>query len=165
MQAQHYTLLAAVAWIFTMAFLPFLFAKARQRAYEKGYAEGLDKLDAMNWQRLQALDSTLAERAVDREKEQRQHLQTKAALLGTITELENRIAAYTGLAVTADDHRLVTQAADTLQLAQRTWNAVKGTGNWGARAEAEATGLLRLAELIHAQVRRSPAAAKAGSAA
>lgn len=161
MQAQHYTLALAVAWIATLTFLPMLFALARKRAFDLGHATGLEMRDAVNWRRLQALDNTLSERAVSREQEQRQFMQTKAALQGRINELEERVMSYTGLAVTANDLTLVNNAAETLDLAHRTFNAIKGTEAWRARSFSEASGLRRLAELMHVEIRQKTAASGA----
>ncbi len=165
MQAQQYTLAIGVAWIFTLAILPYLFAKARQRAYERGHADGLKQRDAMAWKRLQDQDRALEERAIDREKEQRQFLHTKAALQSRIDELEVRVRSYTGLAVTASDHQLMIRATETLTLAKRTWDAMKGASTWSERAASELVALQRLAELIHAEIRKQPLATNAGTAA
>lgn len=161
MQAQHYILALAVAWIATLTFLPMLFALARKRAFDLGHATGLEKRDAMNWQRLQALDNTLSEQAVSREQEQRQSLQVKAALQGRIKELEERVMSYTGLAVTANDLTLVNNAAETLDLAHRTFNAIKGTEAWRARSSSEASGLRSLVELMRVEIRQKNAASAA----
>lgn len=165
MQAQHYTLALGVAWIFTLAILPYLFAKARQRAYDRGHADGLKQRDTLAWKKLQDLDNALEERAIDREKEQRQFLQAKAVMQGRIDELEERVRSYTSLAVTAADHQLMIRAAETLTLAKRTWDAVKGTNAWSERAASETVALQRLAELVHAEIRKQPLAINAGSAA
>ncbi|MFV2944262.1 hypothetical protein [Pseudomonas japonica] len=165
MQAPHYMLALAVAWIITLTVLPYLFAKARRRAYDQGLTTGLSKRDAMSWQRLQDLERQLESRAIERETEQRKHLQKTAALMGTVTELEERIRAYTGLAVTPADHRLMIQAAETLLLAQRTWGALKGSEVWRDRAAVESSGLTRLAELVHAEVRKNSPATKPEAAA
>ena len=165
MQAPHYMLALAVAWIVTLTVLPYLFAMARKRAYDRGITDGLKQRDAMAWKRLQDLNGQLEDRAIGLEKIQREHLKKTAVLLGTIDELEGRIKAYTGLAVTADDHKLMTQAAETLSLACRTWNAMKGSEHWRDRATAESAALLRLAELVHAEVRRVSVMTKAGDAA
>ncbi|MDU9391563.1 hypothetical protein [Pseudomonas sp. zfem002] len=154
MQAPHYMLALAVAWIVTLAMLPYLFAAARKRAYERGRTDGLDQRDALSWKRLQDLEGRVETHAVEREAEQRKHLHKTAALLGTITELEERIRAYTGLAVTAADHRLMTSAAETLLLANRTWGAMKGSEMWRDRAALESSALTRLGALVHAEVRR-----------
>ncbi|MFV2946447.1 hypothetical protein [Pseudomonas japonica] len=166
MQAQHYTLALGIAWIFTLAILPCLFASARQRAYDRGHADGLKQRDAMAWKRLVEQDRALEQRAIDREKEQRQFFQSKAALQGRIDELEERIQSYTGLAVTAADHQLMIHAAETLDLAKRTWEVMKGTARtWPERAATESLALKRLAELVHAEIRKQPLTTKAGSAA
>lgn len=157
MHAQHYTLALGVAWIFTLAILPYLFAKARQRAYYRGHADGLEQRDAMAWKRLQDQDRALAQRAIDRETEQRQFLQKKAAMQGMIDELSARVRAYTGLAVTPQDHQLLTNAAETLDLSHRTFNAIKGTEAWRERTSSEAHGLRKLAELMHAEIRQKAA--------
>lgn len=166
MQAQHYTLALGVVWIFTLAILPYLFAKARQRAYARGHADGLTQRDATAWKRLQDQDRALEQQAIDREQERRQFLQTKAALQGRIDDLEERVRSYTGLAVTAADHQLLIRAVETLTLAKRTWDAMKGsTNSWPARAAAESLALQRLADLVHAEIRKHPLATTAGSAA
>ncbi|WP_143501865.1 hypothetical protein [Pseudomonas sp. Irchel 3E13] len=164
MQAPHYMLALAIAWIVTLTVLPYLFTKTRHRAYHQGLTNGLSKRDALSWQRLQDLERQLESRSIERETEQRKHLQKTAALMGTVNELEERIRAYTGLAVTPADHRLMIQAAETLLLAQRTWGVMKGSEAWRDRAALESAALTRLAALVHTEVRRN-APAKAESAA
>ena len=167
MQAQHYTLAAGIALILTLVVANYLFARTRVRAYEHGradgVAEGLKQRDAMTWKRLRDQDQTLAERAIEQEKEQRQFLQAKAAMQGTIDELSARVRAYTGLAVTPQDHQLLTDAAVTLDLAHRTFSAIKGTEAWQERTSNEAQGLRKLAELIHAEIRQKAATTPAKS--
>jgi hypothetical protein len=65
--------------------------------------------------------------AEEREAEQKKLAQTKAALQATNTELEERILSYIRLVVTKRDYEQLTKAAETLQMAQRTWEAAKGT--------------------------------------
>lgn len=158
MQAQHYTLAAGIALILTLVVANYLFARTRARAYEHGradgVAEGLEQRDAMAWKRLQDQGRALEQRAIDREKEQRQFLQTKAAMQATIDELSARVMAYTGLAVTPQDHQLLTETAATLDLAHRTFKAIKGTEVWQERTLNEAQGLRKLAELVHAEIRQ-----------
>ncbi|MEE1922880.1 hypothetical protein V0R50_21070 [Pseudomonas sp. 148P] len=165
MQIPNYMLAIAVAWIFTLCFLPTLFARARARAYERGTTDGLTQRDAMTWKRLQDLEVQLENAAIDREQVQRTHLKKTAALLGTIKDLEERIKAYTGLAVTATDHKLIIQASETLVLARRTWDAMKGSEEWRDRATRESEALVRLAGLVLAEVRRNDPAAKTEDAA
>lgn len=165
MQAPNYILALAIAWIVTLTILPYLFAKARKLAYERGITDGLGQRDAMAWKRLQDLEGKLETRAIEGEQIQRTHLKKTAALLGTIRELEDRIKGYTGLAVTANDHQLMIQAAETLLLARRTWDAMKGSEAWRARARDESSALLRLAELVHAEVRRGSVMSKVEDAA
>ncbi|OAI91576.1 hypothetical protein [Pseudomonas putida] len=163
MQAQHFTLAAGIALILGLVVANYLFARTRVRAYEHGRTDGLKERDAMAWKKLQALDLTLAERAVAREQEQRQYLHSKAAMQATIDELEARVRAYTGLAVTPQDHQLLTKAAETLDIAYRTFSAIKGTEAWQSRAGSEAAGLRKLAELMHAEIREKAAITPAKS--
>lgn len=163
MNAQHLALVAGIALVLTLVVATYLIARARTRAYEHGHADGLKQRDAMAWKRLKDLDAALEDRAIEREKEQREHLRSKAALQGMINELEARVRAYTGLAVTAQDHQLLTQAAETLELAHRTFNAIKGTEAWRARSANEAKGLRELAGLMHAEIRhKAPASGAKG---
>ncbi|MFT8231351.1 hypothetical protein ACLNBI_07220 [Pseudomonas guariconensis] len=82
--------------------------------------------------------------------------QTIANLKLTITELEERIMSYTGLAVTRADYDLVLKATDTLQLSQRTLKALKSQTQADI-AGAQAEALSGLAKRIHAQLRSTAA--------
>lgn len=82
--------------------------------------------------------------------------QTIANLKLTITELEERIMSYTGLAVTRADYDLVLKATDTLQLSQRTLKALKSQSQADI-AGAQAEALSGLAKRIHAQLRSTAA--------
>ncbi len=80
-----------------------------------------------------------------------------ANLKGTISELEARIKSYTGLAVTKLDYEQLNKAAETLQLAQRTWETARGTEPWCVRAHNERLSIQALAQRIHEQLRITPA--------
>lgn len=82
--------------------------------------------------------------------------QTIANLKLTITELEERIMSYTGLAVTRADYDLVLKATNTLQLSQRTLKALKSQTQADI-AGAQAEALSGLAKRIHAQLRSTAA--------
>lgn len=155
MQAHQYMLALAIAWLLTLTVLPYLFAKARQRAYEKGFQDGLTKRDALAWKRLRDTKEQLENQAIELEQVQRKHLMKTSTLLANISELEGRIKGYTGLAVTGADHELMIRAAETLSLARRTWDAMKGSEIWRDRASVESAALQRLAALVHTEVRRN----------
>lgn len=166
MQQQHYILALAVLWLFTLAFLPFLFSTAQRRAHNSGYSAGLIEQQRLTKEYTAALNNDITRLAEEREAEQKKFAQTKAALLATNAELEARILSYTGLAVTKSDYEQLTKAAETLQLAQRTWETAKGTEPWCIRAHNGSLSLQNLARRIHAQLRNTPASTtKAGETA
>ncbi|UVJ42535.1 hypothetical protein NVV94_18145 [Pseudomonas sp. LS1212] len=166
MQQQHYILALGALWIFTLAFLPFLFAKARRRAYEAGHTAGLDKIQAEYSLRIKNLTSDLDNLALERAADQKKFAQITSARLQQITELEARIMSYTGLAVSKIDYEQLTKAAETLRLAQRTWETAKGTEPLCVRAHNECRSLQSLAKRIHDQLRNTPTSStKAGETA
>lgn len=166
MQQQHYILALAVLWLFTLAFLPFLFRTAHRSARNSGYSAGLIDHERLTKGHIKALNSDIIRLAEEREAEQKKFAQIKTALLAANSELEARISSYTGLAVTKLDHEQLTKAAETLQLAQRTWETAKGTEPWCVRAHNERLSIQALARRIHKQIRTTPAsAANAGQTA
>ncbi|MEF0146200.1 hypothetical protein [Pseudomonas guariconensis] len=158
MQPHQYALAAGIALLFILATLPFLFALARRRAFSRGKAIGLEIRDITHAQQVRTLNDELDEFKVQREAEQRKHHTTIANLKRTITELEERIMSYTGLAVTRADYDLVLKATDTLQLSQRTLKALKSQTQADI-AGAQAEALSDLAKRIHAQLRSTTATA------
>ncbi|MDD2056299.1 hypothetical protein N5D52_10280 [Pseudomonas sp. GD03860] len=166
MQQQHYILALAALWLFTLAFLPFLFRTTRQRAYNSGYSAGLIEMQRLSRGHTTALSNDITHLAKEREAEQKRFAQIKAALKATNAELEARILSYTGLAVTKSDYEQLTKAAETLQMAQRTWEAAKGTEPWCVRAHNGRLSIQSLARRIHSQLRNTPAGtSKTGEAA
>ncbi|MFF7108138.1 hypothetical protein [Pseudomonas sichuanensis] len=172
MQPHQYALAAGILWLLTLIVLPCLFAKARCRAYERGFADG--KLAHQHTLKLQLQEArrdqeVLRAELEDTQRNCAQQLDARkariAALKACIAELEARIMSYTGLAVTRADHDKLVVAADTLRLAQRTLTALKSEPQ-AARAGAQAEAIDDLAKRVHAQLRATPAsAATAGAAA
>ncbi|GGU68477.1 hypothetical protein GCM10009504_27040 [Pseudomonas laurentiana] len=163
---QNYILALATLWLFTLAILPFLFSVARRRAFENGLTAGKVSWQAVNNHHIKALEKTLADKVTELEDAKQNFTQAMNARRDVIAELEARIMSYTGLAVTKLDHEQLTKAAETLQLAQRTWETAKGTEPWCVRAHNERLSIQALARRIHEQLRTTPAsAAKAGEAA
>ncbi|MCO7516446.1 hypothetical protein NJF44_15555 [Pseudomonas guariconensis] len=104
-----------------------------------------------------ALRSRLDELLVYREAEQRKHHQSVANLKRTITELEERIMSYTGLAVTKYDYALLMETSRTLRVAEQTMKALKS--EVANKAAEQAAGLQAIAKRVHAQLRSTPATA------
>ncbi|KPM60213.1 hypothetical protein [Pseudomonas monteilii] len=152
MQPHQYALAAGIALLFTLATLPFLFALARRRAFSRGKAIGLEIRDITHAQQVRTLNDELDDLEVQREAEQRKHHTTVANLKRTITELEERIMSYTGLAVTRTDYEQILAAAETLRLTERTLTAMKATTQ-GVRAGQQASNLDELAKRVHTQLR------------
>ncbi|MEG9622087.1 hypothetical protein [Pseudomonas guariconensis] len=104
----------------------------------------------------QVVRARLDESLVDREAEQRKHHHTVANLKRTITELEERIMSYTGLAVTKSDYALLMETCRTLRVAEQTMKALKSQTQ-ADLAGAQAEALSGLAKRIHAQLRSTAA--------
>ncbi|KWW14995.1 hypothetical protein AS889_13355 [Pseudomonas putida] len=156
MQPYQYALSAGIVLLFVLAILPYLLAGARRRAHEEGKEIGLAERNATHAQRIKTLNEELAELAVQREADQRNHLKTVANLKLTISELEARIMSYTGLAVSRADYELLISAIEILSLTERTLDAMKATQQ-ATRAALQATQLRELAKRIHTQLRETPA--------
>ncbi|ATR82972.1 hypothetical protein CS390_10635 [Pseudomonas sp. HLS-6] len=60
MQQQHYILALVALWLFTLAFLPFLFATTRHRASTAGFEDGLAKRHALHALEIEELEGELA---------------------------------------------------------------------------------------------------------
>ncbi|SDC63118.1 hypothetical protein SAMN05216185_103442 [Pseudomonas guariconensis] len=99
----------------------------------------------------QVVRARLDESLVDREAEQRKHHHTVANLKRTITELEERIMSYTGLAVTKSDYALLMETSRTLRVAEQTMKALKS--QVANQAAEQAAGVQAIAKRVHAQLR------------
>ena len=165
MQPHQLVLALSILWLATLIVLPFLFAKARHRAFNRGLDTGKQRLKADLKLQIKGLQDDLDEARVQTEADQRKHHLAIAHLKGSIRELEARIMSYTGLAVTRADYELLISAIETLNLTERTLNAMKATQQ-ASRAGLQAAELGSLAKRIHAQLRETPgSAANAGAAA
>ncbi|MCE5978495.1 hypothetical protein [Pseudomonas sp. JR33AA] len=165
MQPHQQVLALGICLLATLAVLPFLFAKARYRAFNRGLEIGKQRLQADLKLQIQGLQDVLDEARVQTEADQRKHHLAIAHLKGSIRELEARIMSYTGLAVTRADYELLISAIETLNLTERTLTAMNATQQ-ASRAGLQATQLGGLAKRIHIQLRDTPAGrANAGSAA
>lgn len=158
MQPHLHVLAIGILLLITLAILPFLFAKARHRAFNRGLEAGKQSLKADLKLRIKGLQDDLDEAKVQAEADQRKHHTAIAHQKGSIRELEARIMSYTGLAVTRADYELLISAMETLSLTERTLNAMKATEQ-ASRAKQQATGLEGLAKRIHTQLRETPASA------
>lgn len=158
MQPHQQVLAIGILWLITLAILPFLFAKARHRAFNRGLDIGKQSLKADLKLRIKDLQDDLDEARAQAEADQREHHKAIAHLKASIRELEARIMSYTGLAVTRADYELLISAMETLSLTERTLTAMKATQQ-ASRARLQAVGLDGLAKRIHTQLRETPASA------
>lgn len=165
MQPHQQVLAMGILWLFTLLVLPFLFAKARSRAFNNGLETGKQCFKADLKLRIKGLQDDLDEARIQSEAGQRKHHLTVANLKSSIAELEARIMSYTGLPVTKADYERLVSASSTMRLAQRTFKALK-TEAEATRAGVQADAIDELAKRIHAQLRSTPASAvNAGAAA
>ncbi|MFG0272706.1 hypothetical protein [Pseudomonas sp. zjy_14] len=158
MQPHQQVLAMGILWLITLLILPFLFAKARHRAFNRGLDAGKQRLKADLKLQIKGLQDDLDEARVQTEADQRKHHMAIAHLKGSIRELEARIMSYTGLAVTRADYELLISSIETLNLTERTLNAMKATQQ-ASRAGLQAAELGSLAKRIHTQLRETPASA------
>lgn len=164
MQPHQYALAAGIGWMVTLIILPFLIAKARRLAYARGFEAGKTFHDQTLSLQLKEAKQTLDDLRAELLRTQQTGNVQLAALKATISELEARIMAYTGLAVTKADYDELVSASSTMRLAQRTFKALK-TEAEATRAGAQADVIDELAKRIHAQLRSTPASATTTGAA
>lgn len=165
MQPHHYAIGAGILWLATLTVLPYLFATARRRAFDRGLEAGKTQHKADLTLQIKGLKNELDEARIDVEAGQRKHHLAVAALKRTIGELEERIMSYTGMPVTRTDYDLLISAAETLRLAEKTWKAAPGTEPWRNRATQQMQDIQALAMRIHSQLRSTPASAASVEAA
>ncbi|WJO23196.1 hypothetical protein LU688_06300 [Pseudomonas soli] len=166
MQPHQLVLAMGIIWLVTLIVAPYLFSKARSRAFNRGVEIGKEHHRADLKLQLKTLREELDETRIQTEADQRKHHLAVAALKRTITELEDRIMSYTGMPVTRADYDLMIKAVETLALAEKTWKAVQGTEPWCNRALQQRQDIQALAVRVHHQLRSTPAsAATAGAAA
>ncbi|WP_099431179.1 hypothetical protein [Pseudomonas mosselii] len=156
MQPHQQVLALGILWLVTLIVAPYLFTKARSRAFSRGVEIGKEHHRADLKLQLKTLREELDEARVQTEADQRKHHQAVAVFKRTITELEERIMSYTGMPVTRADYDQVLAAADTLRLANRTLTVLKSEPQ-AARAGHQAKAMDDLARRIHAQLRATPA--------
>lgn len=158
MQPHQYALAAGILWLLTLIVMPFLLAKARNRAHEQGFADG--QLAHQHTLKLHLQEAKRGQEALRTELAETQQncarqLDVRAA---NIAELEARIMSYTGLAVTRKDYDQLLATAETLRLANRTLIVLKSVPQ-AARAGDLAEAMDDFAMRIHAQLRATPASA------
>lgn len=156
MQSHQLFLAMGTLWLATMTILPFLFAKARHRAFNRGLDTGKQRLKADLKLQIKGLQDDLDKAQVQSEADHHMHHLAVTHLKDSIRELEARIMSYTGLAVTRTDYELLISAIETLNLTERTLTAMKATRQ-ASRASLQATQLGGLAKRIHTQLRETPA--------
>lgn len=164
MQPHQQVLAIGILWLATLIVAPYLFSKARSRAFSRGVEIGKEHHRADLKLQLKTLREELDEARVQTEADQRKHHQAVAALKYTITELEERIMSYTGMPVTRADYDKLLSTAETLRLAQRTMSALMAAPP-AARAAEQAAAIDDLAKRVHSHLRATPAAATATEAA
>lgn len=165
MHAQQLTLAMAIVWLVFLITVPFLIAKARNRAFDLGVEAGKQMHKAELKLQIRALAEDLSDARAQNDADLRKHHKAVAVLQDNIAELQSRIMSYTGLPVTKVDYEKLVSALSTMRLAQRTFKALK-TEAEATRAAAQADFIDDLAKRIHAQLRSTPAsAATAGEAA
>lgn len=172
MQPHQYALAAGIGWMITLIILPFMIAKARQRAYALGFEAGktcIDQTLKLQLKDAQKVQEELRTELQSTRQDCSQRLEARqnsiTALRVMIAELYDRIPAHEGLAVTKSDYTQLVTAAATMRLAQRTFKALKSQPE-AERAAAQADAIDELAVRIHAQLRSTPAnGANAGAAA
>lgn len=158
MQPHQIVLATGILWLITLAILPFLFARARRRAFNRGLDTGKQSLMADLKLRIKGLQDDLDDARVQAEAGQRRHHTAVAHLKGSIRDLEARIMSYTGLPVTRTDFDLLTKIGETLQLAHRTMKALK-SDQQASLAAAQALYVDSLAKRVHTHLRSTPATA------
>lgn len=166
MQPHQYALAAGIAWMITLLILPLLITKARRHAYDLGVEDGKAiQNHTLKLQLREARQALQDLRAQLERATQECTLQLDArkasitALKASIAELKARIMSYTGLAVTRADYDLMINAAETLELAEKTWKVTPGTEPWRYRAAQQRQDTQALAMRMHAHLRSTPATA------
>lgn len=166
MQPHQLVLTMGILWLATLIVAPYLFSKARSRAFSRGVEIGKEHHRADLKVQLKTLREDLDETRIQTEADQRKHHLTVASLKRTIKELEGRIMSYTGMPVTRADYDLMISTVETLALAEKTWKVAPGTEPWRNRALLQRQDIQALAVRVHQQLRSTPACAStAGSAA
>lgn len=128
------------------------FLKAFKRAYNRGLAEGLRTRDDQNATHIRCLELDLNGLRHSRERDQDLH---EAALLQSRQHYADMCKKMIHLRCpfTHIDHRTLISAADTLRLAQETWQAFPGTDDVRNRAASQQNQLQKTAatviQLIH----------------
>lgn len=165
MQPHQYALAAGIGWIVTLIILPFLIAKARQRAYALGFEAGKACNDqTLKLQAQEELRTELQRTRQDCSQQLEARENSITALRVMIADQKDRLLGHAGLIVTKSDHTQLVTASATMRLAQRTFQALKSQPE-ADRAAAQADSIDELAKRIHAQLRSTPDSTVNGEAA
>jgi hypothetical protein len=159
MQPHQQVLALGILWLATLVVMPFLFAIARRRAHALGFAECQETKEATHAHRVRQLERDLADKQAELDTARKKFMSAMEARREIITELEERIMSYTGLAVSKADYQTLISAIETLETAGRTWKQLKGTEAWVTRTEHQGRSLRELAIRVRNELRDHPAKA------
>lgn len=129
--------------------IAYYIRKAVFRALERSYLRGLKIGRTSQLWKLEALDLDLHQAQADRQAE-------KTRLESVISEYQVRLAPP----VTQADHQLLLEIAITLDLAQKTWQPMKGSQPVQVRTTAQIQKLGHLSDRILQMVEVVPIEAK-----
>lgn len=155
MQPHQQVLALGVVWLATLVVMPFLFATARRRAHALGFEECLEVKEAAHAHRVRQLERDLADKQAELDTARKKFMSAMEARREIITELEERIMSYTGLAVSKADYQALISACETLETAGRTLQQLKGAEAWVTRTEYQGRSLRDLALRVRNELRET----------
>lgn len=153
MQPHQQVLALGILWLATLVVMPFLFATARRRAHALGFEECQELKEATHAHRVRQLERDLADKQAELDTARKNFISAMEARREIITELEERIMSYTGLAVSKADYQALMSACETLETAGRTWKQLKGAEAWVVRTEHQGRSLRELARRVRNELR------------
>lgn len=144
MQAQHLTIIALLVPL-SWALLTYFIWHGFLRGKKVGYASGQNHADVAYAELIESLHDNIEHLSNLYREEQIKRLNEVQQSEARISELRDQVVLIKAAPFTASDIKILVEAAQTLSLALRTWDAIRGTESVRARAISTQRSITELA--------------------
>lgn len=144
MQAQHLNIIAVLVPL-SWALLTYFVWRGFLRGKKAGYVAGQNHVNATYARRIQILHDDIDRLSNLRREEQIKHINEIQHSAARMTELHKQTLQIKESPFIASDIKTLIEAAQTLSLALRTWDAISGTESVRSRAVSLQRSITELA--------------------
>lgn len=144
MQAQHLTIITILVPL-SWALLTYFIWHGFLRGKKAGYATGQNHADVAYAELIQSLHDNIEHLSNLYREEQIKRLNEVQQSEARISELRDQVILIKAVPFAASDIKILVEAAQTLSLALRTWDAILGTESVRARAISTQRSITELA--------------------